>query len=678
MTGDKVEEAIKAIEEETETNVETYWVRHLKRNNAEEIDNIVNSYPKSNVLNIDAKKILNNTIWKKVIENPSGCSDDIRQALRFATSQPEEKWKLHDFRNVIVRYNAVSKRKKIRELRQSDERKLIGIKSLVRRVSPVRPKVVLAFFQCDSGHITEVIAQQDKIHLPKHCSMVGCDLRTFGHLDKRDRKVDRQWLYIQDPLEDLTDGGQPEFLKCEVLEDLCGAAVAGDRIVINGQYRSIPVWKGGVLTTAKDVYFDTSSIEFEEREFQDIKITGEDEKRIIALSKSENLFNKMAKSIAPSIIGMGMLKQAIILMLFEGVTKKLKDGTSNRGHINILAVSDPSMAKTKLLRFVASIAPRGVFTNATTSTKVGLVAPIVRDETTGEYTVQAGAYMIASGGVLCLDEVSELDKGDFKYLNEAMEDGEAHITKGGLNITVKTRASLLAACNPINGSFDPNINYADQVKIPESTLSRFDLKIIMLDVQSEAGDSNMIEQISKNNSEELDMEDFIEPELLRKYIAYARKIRPKLTKAATKAIEEYYVEIRKLVGNGDTMKVTPRQAMACFRLAEAHAKMRLSETVILEDAKAAMDLFNSCLYNLATDARTGKPNLAMTDHKTNRKNTIAESIIEIIKSGITSELAIVTTMEERRYTSARVMSAIRTLKDEGVLIEKKAGVYGVM
>jgi len=91
-----------------------------------------------------------------------------------------------------------------------------------------------------------------------------------------------------------------------------------------------------------------------------------------------------------------------------------------------------------------------------------------------------------------------------------------------------------------------------------------------------------------------------------------------------------------------------------------------------------MDLFNSCLYNLATDARTGKPNLAMIDHKTNRKNTIAETIIEIIKSGITSELAIVTTMEERRYTSARVMSAIKTLKDEGVLIEKKNGVYGVM
>jgi len=678
MTDNKTDEAIKTVEEEVESNVETYWVRHLKRNNADEVESIVNGYPNTKVLNIDAKKILNNSIWKKVLSNPSGCSDDIRESIKLATSQPEEKWKLYGFSNVIVRYYNVSSRKKIRELRQSDERKLMGIKCLIRRVSPVRPKVVAAVFQCEAGHPTDVIAQQDKIRPPRHCSRNGCESRSFGHLDRLDAKFDRQWLYIQDPLEDLTDGGQPEFLKCEVLEDLCGKAVAGDRIIINGQYRSIPVWKSGSLTTTKDVYFDTSSIEFEEREFQDVKITGEDEKRIIALSKSDNLFDKMAKSIAPSIVGVGMLKQAITLMLFEGVTKKLKDGTSNRGHINILAVSDPSMAKTKLLRFVASIAPRGVFTNATTSTKVGLVAPIVRDETTGEYTVQAGAYMIASGGVLCLDEVSELDKSEFKYLNEAMEDGEAHITKGGLNITVKTRASLLAACNPINGSFDPDVNYADQVKIPESTLSRFDLKILMLDVQSETKDSDMIVQISKNNSEDFDMTDFVEPELLRKYIAYARRIKPKLTKAATKAIEEYYVDIRKLVGNGDTMKVTPRQAMACFRLAEAHAKMRLSETVTLEDAKAAMDLFNSCLYNLAMDKSTGKINLARIDHKSIRKNTIAESIIEIIKSGTTSEMAIVAAMEATGRTSARVMSAIKTLKDEGVLIEKKNGVYGVM
>jgi replicative DNA helicase Mcm len=507
--------------------------------------------------------------------------------------------------------------------------------------------------------------------------VLGCELRSFDHVELRDVKINRQWLYIQDPLEDLTDGGQPSFLKCEAVEDLCGKVIAGDRVIANGQYRSIPIRKGGVLTTSKDVYFDVSSLEINEREFEEVNLTEQDEKMIIELSKSEHLFEKLTDSVAPSILGMRLLKKAIILQLFEGVTRKLKDGVVNRGHINVLCVSDPGMAKTKLLRFVASIAPRGVFTNATTSTKVGLVAPIVRDETTGEYTVQAGAYMIASGGILCLDEVSELDKGEFKYLNEAMEDGEAHITKGGLNITVKTRASLLAACNPIEGSFDSYQPLAEQVKIPESTLSRFDLKILLQDISEEGKDRKMIEHITSTHMDEFDRTDFITPEVLRKYIAFGRKIKPKLNVKSKKIVDDYYVSIRKECST-DKMKVTPRQGTAVIRLAEAHARMRLSDEVSEEDAKTAVELFDMCFRNVATDPITGRLDVSRTEV---RGKGIADALIRVIRNGTdgkVSETEILSEMNKLKYESERVLHTLRLLKNEGKVIEPKNGIYKVM
>ena len=660
------------VASEKEKEPEQYWEKHLKRHNIYEMDLIQKYYPKERIITVDASQIINNEVWEETLLNPRGQEEYIVPVIKRLypfTERPNKK--------LIVRYHHVSQKRKIKELRQEDEIKLISIKALVKRVSEIRPKIVRATFQCAAGHQHEVTPNADIILPPHACGIGGCELRTFDHVEVRDIKIDRQWMYIQDPLEDLTDGGQPSFLKCELLEDLCGKVMAGDRVIANGQYRSFPIRKGGVLTTSKDVYFDISSLEVDEREFEEVKLTDDDEMKIIELSKSDGLFDKLTESVAPSILGMKLLKQAIVLQLFEGVTRKLKDGVVNRGHINVLCVSDPGMAKTKLLRFVASIAPRGVFTNATTSTKVGLVAPIVRDETTGEYTVQAGAYMIASGGILCLDEVSELDKSDFKYLNEAMEDGEAHITKGGLNITVKTRASLLAACNPIEGSFDSYQPLAEQVKIPESTLSRFDLKILLQDISEEGKDRKMIEHITASHMDEPE-NLHISPEMLRKYIAYGRKLKPKLTSKSKKVIDDYYVSIRKECGN-DKMKVTPRQGTAVIRLSEAHARMRLSSEVTTDDAEVAVKLFDMCFRNVATDPETGKIDISRIDHK--HKFGLVDIILKTIKNGTdgkASEGEILMETSKYKYESEKVCRTIRELCNEGKVMQPKNGIYKVL
>ena len=658
--------------EETPTE---YWERYLRRENGGQLLYIQKNYPTEKELTINVGKVNNNDIWDELLNVPLGQADHIKDAARRLMPKAD-----HNYPDLQVRFINVSQKRKIKELRADDEVKLISIKALVKRVSDIRPKVTEAFFRCDAGHFTRVRSKNDTILVPASCSMDGCTFRTLEHIDARDVTIDRQWIYIQDPLEDLTEGGQPAFLKCEVVEDLCGMVVAGDRVVLNGIYRSIPKYEKGKLSAGKDVYFDVRGIELNEREFEEVKLTDSDIAEVTAISKTPDVYGLLASSIAPSILGMLLLKQAIVLMLFEGVTRTLSDGVTNRGHINVLCVSDPGMAKTRLLRFVASIAPRGVFTNATTSTKVGLVAPIVRDETTGEYTVQAGAYMIASGGVLCLDEVSELDKGDFKYLNEAMEDGEAHITKGGLNITVKTRASLLAACNPTEGDFDSGRPLAEQVKVPSSTLSRFDLKILLQDVAGEERDRKMIGHITNNYMDGTVTDGLLTPLQLRKYIAYGRQFNPKLTSESKKIIDDYYVKIRGETGNGDTMKVTPRQGTACIRLAEAHARVRLSETVSEEDAKAAIDLFDMCFRNVATDPVTGKVDPGRTERRPSRDaivHILLKTVREQSKFGHqATEKSILEAMHQ--FDPDRVRSLIESFKKEGRLLEPKYGVYEVM
>lgn len=653
---------------------EEYWEYHLWTHNRHELYYIETNYPKDKTITVDVSKISSNEIWDETLAVPLGQEDHILDAARHKMAVKD-----HGYIDLQVRFINVTSKRKIKELRSDDEVRLISIKALIKKVSPIRPKVIEAMFRCPENHIQMVKSKNDIIKVPNRCTTDNCDARYFDHLDSRDVTIDRQWLYIQDPLEDLTDGGQPAFLKCEVVDDLCGKAVAGDRVVLNGIYRSVPVHKQGQLTASKDVYFDVRGLELNEREFEEVKLTDADIAEIEKISKTPDLFELMSTSIAPSILGMKMVKRAIVLMLFEGVTQTLSDGVVNRGHINVLCVSDPGMAKTRLLRFVASVAPRGVFTNATTSTKVGLVAPIVRDETTGEYTVQAGAYMIASGGILCLDEVSELDRGEFKYLNEAMEDGEAHITKAGLNITVKTRASLLAACNPTEGSFDAFRPLAEQVKIPESTLSRFDLKILLQDISTEEKDRAVIGHITQNHMTGTPTEGLLTPLQLRKYIALGRKCTPKLTKEAKKVIDDYYVRIRKETNNGESMKVTARQGTACLRLAEAHARMRLSNEVSQGDAEAAIELFDMSFRNVATDPVTGQLDLSRVDHRAPRE-TLVYSLLRVIRSqgsgpGASEEYIL---KEMHKFDRNRVLGLIKDLKNEGKIIEPKNGFYKIM
>jgi len=654
-----------------------YWVRHLRLHNKADLIR-VQQYPIEKTITIDVAKITDMSVYESLIMRPQGQVDEINDQAHHAKLWPGGQ-------KMVIRFVNISHKIRIADIRgPKDEYQLRSISCLVKRISDVQSKIIEGQFSCKSGHFQTVTPKNDRIERPKACPM--CNARDFNYHPDREKKISQQYIYVQEPLEDLQGGLQPTSLRCELTDDLCNTVATGDRVVLNGRYLTLSKFKDGAIQARKDSYFEVNSIERPDENHLNPTVSEEEEKKIRELAKMPDIFECLTSSIAPSIMGMRMAKQAIVLQMFGGVSKVMKDKTKRRGFINILIITDPAMAKTALLQYVEKATPGAVYASAVTSSKVGLVAPIVRDEYTGQMTIEPGPYMLARR-VFCLDEANEMQKDDAKYLGECMENGECHITKA-MNALVKTEAALLAACNPDKGSFDTGPDakpVSKQVSIPEAILSRFDLKILMTDTQNEERDREVAEFISDlylSDGEQI-LGDFIAPDIMRKYLTIAEKIDPVGTPAANKIIVDYYVNIRKEFNNSDDMKVTKRQLRALHLLSQARARVRLSDKVEEQDAKDVVDLFDMCLRNMSTGPTSAANQITSEKWKRgNLPHLIIEAITEI--SGGTngtrkaSEMSVVIALKKKGYEESKIEEAIQKMKNAGSLMEPTRGLLKVI
>jgi replicative DNA helicase Mcm len=650
------------------TEEENYWIKHLKRNNIGEIRAV------SFILHIDVSKILDLDVFTRTLEYPGNEIESIQEAARDLVVNTE-KYK------PLVRYVNIGKKTLIKDLRpDKDEKHLRSISCLVKRSSPIQSKIIKAAWQCPAGHKTYTHPKHEIVPKPKSCHTDGCRFRELDHIEESDTTIDRQFIYVQDPLENIGGDVQPKSMRCEVVGDLCNVVATGERVILNGFYRTSPKYKDGTIQVGKDVYFEVNSIERGESAYDDVKWTEAEEKQILELAARPDVFDLVTDSIAPSVMGMRLCKQAITLMLFGGVTKTMPDNTRRRGHINILIVSDPGMAKTVVLKYVEQVSPRGVYASGVTSSKVGLVAPIVRDELTGAYTIEPGPYMLAHGGVFCLDEANEISKEDAKYIGECMENGECHITKA-VNVIVKTEAPLLAACNPDDGIYDVNLGLAKQVSLPDAILSRFDIKIILTDEIRAGRDRELARFIGKTLRVGYKNQDgIILPGLLRKMIAYSRSINPELTDEVDALIEDYYEKIRIESKSRNHMTVTTRQLLSIYHMAESVARIHHHQKVMVEDAQKAIDIFDMAFRNVNTDQQ-GRLNPGMSEVKGKEAlpikivNTIMEIGGDTKKA---SEMSVVNALKKEGYREETVMEKIRMLLREGKLMEPTNGLLKVV
>ena len=313
---------------------------------------------------------------------------------------------------------------KIRNIRSKNLNELIIVEGIVRQASDVRPQVVNAKFECPScGTIISVLQIEKKFHEPSRCS---CGRKGGFKLISKEM-VDTQRLVIEESPDSLTGGEQPKRLNVFLKEDLVEPKMEekttpGSRVRAIGILKEVPVpLSTGGLSTRFELAVEANNLIPLEETFEELNITDEDERQILELSQDPKIFDKLAKSISPSVYGYEEIKKALVLQLFGGVRKKHVDGSKSRGDIHILLVGDPGVAKSVTLVFMAAISPKGRYVVGKSTSGAGLTATVVRDEYLRGWSLEAGAMVLSNKGLVCIDELEKMDPADRSAMHEAME-----------------------------------------------------------------------------------------------------------------------------------------------------------------------------------------------------------------------------------------------------------------
>jgi len=588
----------------------------------------------------------------------------------------------------------------------------MAVDGLVKKRTEVRPKLQVGAFQCQKcGAIIRVEQDEDILKEPTECyeDQGGCGrVSSFKLLPSLSQFVDSQKIEIQENPEGLRGGAQPERISVFLEDDLVGEIAPGDRVVVNGILHSMQRRRGTYRLTAFDKTMEAISVESQELAFEEVEITPEDEKEILKISKDPELYKKMKESIAPTIYGMDVEKEALVLQLFGGLAKEMPDGTRIRGDIHALLVGDPGTAKSQILTYMSKLAPRSVYASGKASSAAGLTAAAVRDEFgEGQWTLEAGALVLADMGIACIDEIDKMDETDRSALHQAMEQQEISVAKAGINATLKSRCALLAAANPKLGRFDEFLPLHEQINMPPALLSRFDLIFSILDKPNRTNDTDLATHIlrthkagevseniarsKKSKYKTKDKEELMKivqptftPEFLRKYVAYAkRNIYPVMTDEALEILKNYYVDFRN--SSEETVTFTPRQLEAFVRLSEASARIRLSEEVTAEDAERAIRIVDQYLRRVGLDRETGRVDIDIIatgiSHSQHDRMRILMDIIQRLcnesKDGSAARGDIIQEAEIEGMESGKVEEALDRLKRNGQIYEPVHGKYKI-
>lgn len=497
----------------------------------------------------------------------------------------------------------------VRDIRSEHIGKLLCMDGIIRQKSDVRPQVTVARFECPScGNVTS-IPQLDTTF--KEQTRCGCGRKGKFRLIGKEL-VDAQSIVLEEAPEALEGGEQPKrinlFLKGDLVSPLSEKKTnPGSKIMVVGIVREVPIMhKVGLRSTRFDLFVDVNNIIPKEETYAEIKISDEEELQLREIAADPNLFERLVKSLAPSIYGHEKVKLALLLQMLSGVRKKREGGIVIRGDIHILLVGDPGAGKSQLLRRITAVAPKARYVAGKGASGAGLTAAVVKDEFIRGWALEAGALVLTNQGICMIDELDKMSNEDRSAMHEALEQQTVSIAKANIQATLRAETTVLAAANPKFGRFSLADPIAEQIDLQPTLLSRFDLIFAIKDIPNPDRDAEMagfiLDMHRKSSHESPD----IDTSTMKKYIAYARRFTPKLTEGAFGEIKSYYVSMRGKGSEGESKSVpiTPRQLEALVRLSEAAAKARFSNTVERQDSKLAIDLVEYYLMQFGMDTST--------------------------------------------------------------------------
>ncbi|CAL5387556.1 unnamed protein product [Camellia sinensis] len=524
----------------------------------------------------------------------------------------------------------------MRNLNPSDIEKMICLKGMIIRSSSIIPEIREAIFRClVCGYYSDpIVVDRGRINEPTVCGKQEClakNSMTLVH--NRCRFADKQIVRLQETPDEIPEGGTPHTVSLLTHDKLVDAGKPGDRVEVTGIYRAMTVRVGPTQRTVKSLFktyidclhlrkTDKSKMQKEDameiengssRNEEDNPVDYEDKvEKLRELSRLPDIYERLTRSLAPNIWELEDVKKGLLCQLFGGNALKLTSGASFRGDINILLVGDPGTSKSQLLQYIHKLSPRGIYTSGRGSSAVGLTAYVTKDPESGETVLESGALVLSDRGICCIDEFDKMSDSARSMLHEVMEQQTVSIAKAGIIASLNARTSVLACANPSGSRYNPRLSVIDNIHLPPTLLSRFDLIYLILDKADEQTDRRLAKHIVALHFEnpETSQEDALDLPTLTAYVSYARNhIHPQLSDEAAEQLTRGYVEMRRR-GNfpGSSKKVitaTPRQIESLIRLSEALARIRFSELVEKKDVIEAFRLLEVALQQSATDHSTG-------------------------------------------------------------------------
>ncbi|CAH1102373.1 unnamed protein product [Psylliodes chrysocephalus] len=505
---------------------------------------------------------------------------------------------------IHVRISDLPLIEELRTFRKLHVNQLVRTLGVVTATTGVLPQLSIVKFDCSKcsfimGPFTQT--QDAEVH-PNACPqcqshgpfMINMEQTLFRNYQK---------ITLQESPGRIPAGRVPRSKECILLADLCDRCKPGDEIDVTGIYTNS---YNGSLNTDNGFPVFSTVIFANHLIVKDCKqivqsLTDDDINSIIKMSKDHRIAERIIASIAPSIYGHEYIKRALSLSLFGGQSKNPGKKHKIRGDINVLICGDPGTAKSQFLKFVEKIAPRAIFTTGQGASAVGLTAYVRRNPASKEWTLEAGALVLADQGVCLIDEFDKMNDQDRTSIHEAMEQQSISISKAGIVTSLQARCSVVAAANPIGGRYDASLTFAENVNLSDPILSRFDILCVVRDEVDPIQDQHLARFVvgshirhhpankDKETPEQVVSDLQIPQEMLKKYLVYARQnIHPKLQNMDQDKVANIYSQLRQESLATGSLPITVRHVESIIRMSEAHARMHLREYVQEDDVNLAV------------------------------------------------------------------------------------------